>query len=130
MDMTYPTPASTPNLSQSTVSSPILITSSSSSSSSSSMERNASNDTPGSSASNSPQVPHLTLVRALYDYTSQVNSGLSFKQGQIIHVINQLDSGWWDGICNGQRGWFPMNFVQELSASSASDDIEKTLYYI
>ncbi|CAJ0917345.1 1483_t:CDS:2 [Entrophospora sp. SA101] len=51
------------------------------------------------------------FVKALYDYDSTEISGLSFKRNDIIQVINQLDSGWWDGICNGIRGWFPSNYI-------------------
>ncbi|KAJ3123880.1 hypothetical protein HK098_001580 [Nowakowskiella sp. JEL0407] len=52
------------------------------------------------------------LVQALFDYQgSEENSQLSFRAGDIIQVFNQLESGWWDGIANGQRGWFPVNYV-------------------
>ncbi|KAJ3109814.1 hypothetical protein HDU97_000044 [Phlyctochytrium planicorne] len=50
---------------------------------------------------------------ALYDYVRPDESGLSFSKGQIIQVHNQLESGWWDGVCNGERGWFPSNYVSE-----------------
>ena len=55
----------------------------------------------------------LTQVEAKFDFCGQDNSQLSFKQGDIIQVISRLDSGWWDGICNGERGWFPSNYVTE-----------------
>ncbi|RKP06027.1 SH3 domain-containing protein, partial [Thamnocephalis sphaerospora] len=50
-------------------------------------------------------------VRALYDYTSNDQSSLRFRRNDVIEVITQLDSGWWDGRCNGDHGWFPSNFV-------------------
>ena len=49
-------------------------------------------------------------VRALYDYIADDQTSLSFHQGDIIQVITQLESGWWDGIINGLRGWFPSNY--------------------
>eukprot|EP00833_Pecoramyces_ruminatium_P005939 jgi/Orpsp1_1/1179971/evm.model.c7180000071630.1 len=55
----------------------------------------------------------LTHVEAKFDFCGQDDSQLSFKQGDIIQVISRLDSGWWDGICNGERGWFPSNYVTE-----------------
>ena len=55
----------------------------------------------------------LTHVEAKFDFYGQDDSQLSFKQGDIIQVISRLDSGWWDGICNGERGWFPSNYVTE-----------------
>ncbi|ORX58876.1 ras GEF [Hesseltinella vesiculosa] len=53
-------------------------------------------------------------VRALYAYTAQDGSSLSFKNGDIIDVLAQLPSGWWDGLCNGTRGWFPSNYTQVI----------------
>ncbi|PKC68845.1 Src homology-3, partial [Rhizophagus irregularis] len=50
-------------------------------------------------------------VRALYDFNSNDSSSLSFKRDDIIQVLTQLESGWWDGLCNGERGWFPSNYV-------------------
>ncbi|KAI9299747.1 SH3 domain-containing protein, partial [Cunninghamella echinulata] len=50
-------------------------------------------------------------VRALYAFRSNDKSSLEFEQGDIIEVLNQLQSGWWDGWCKGSRGWFPSNYV-------------------
>ena len=50
------------------------------------------------------------FVRALYDYEADDRTSLSFHQGDIIQVITQLESGWWDGIINDVRGWFPSNY--------------------
>lgn len=53
-----------------------------------------------------PQYTHITWmdlneticsVQALYDYTSTDHASLSFGQGDIIHVLAKLESGWWDG---------------------------------
>ena len=54
--------------------------------------------------------PPGMYVRALYDYTADDRTSLSFRQGDIIQVITQLASGWWDGVINGVRGWFPSNY--------------------
>lgn len=59
---------------------------------------------------NAPQA--MMYVRALYDYEADDRTSLSFHEGDIIQVITQLDSGWWDGIINGVRGWFPSNYCQ------------------
>ncbi|KAG4108092.1 Src homology-3 [Neocallimastix lanati (nom. inval.)] len=53
-------------------------------------------------------------VEAKFDFEAQDDSQLSLKQGDIIQVISRLSSGWWDGICNGNRGWFPSNYVQDI----------------
>ncbi|KZF26526.1 ras GEF [Xylona heveae TC161] len=54
-------------------------------------------------------------VRALYDYQADDRTSLSFRQGDIIQVITQLESGWWDGVINGVRGWFPSNYCALVS---------------
>ncbi|KAI5806975.1 ras guanine nucleotide exchange factor domain-containing protein [Geopyxis carbonaria] len=51
-------------------------------------------------------------VRALYNYATEDQTSLSFQQGDVIQVLKQLESGWWDGIVNNQRGWFPSNYCQ------------------
>jgi son of sevenless-like protein len=53
-------------------------------------------------------------VRALYDYEADDRTSLSFHEGDVIQVITQLESGWWDGVINGVRGWFPSNYCQVL----------------
>ncbi|KAI9695714.1 MAG: hypothetical protein M1836_006080 [Candelina mexicana] len=63
------------------------------------------------SASTSPTAAGM-FVRALYDYTADDKTSLSFHQGDVIQVITQLESGWWDGVINGVRGWFPSNYCQ------------------
>src|SRR4051794_21176445 len=47
--------------------------------------------------------PPGMYVRALYDYEADDQTSLSSHQGDIIQVITQLDSGWWDGVINGVR---------------------------
>jgi len=56
-------------------------------------------------------------VEAKFDFEAQDETQLSLKQGDIIQVISRLSSGWWDGICNGNRGWFPSNYVQDIDIS-------------
>ena len=61
-------------------------------------------------------------VRALYDYDADDRTSLSFQQGDIIQVITQLESGWWDGVINGVRGWFPSNYCAVVQRPS--EDVE------
>ncbi|KAG1148339.1 hypothetical protein G6F37_004035 [Rhizopus arrhizus] len=63
--------------------------------------------------SNLPLQPRIIgRVRAIYSYYSEEKSSLSFKKGDYIDVLTKLESGWWDGWCNGERGWFPSNYVE------------------
>lgn len=60
--------------------------------------------------------PGAMYVRALYDYEADDRTSLSFHEGDVIQVINQLESGWWDGVINGVRGWFPSNYCQIITS--------------
>lgn len=61
-------------------------------------------------------------VRALYDYEADDRTSLSFHEGDVIQVINQLESGWWDGVINGVRGWFPSNYCQVVTSADELPD--------
>jgi son of sevenless-like protein len=63
---------------------------------------------------NAPQP--VMYVRALYDYEADDRTSLSFHEGDVIQVITQLESGWWDGVINGVRGWFPSNYCQVIAS--------------
>lgn len=67
--------------------------------------------------------PGGLYVRALYDYDADDRTSLSFRQGDIIQVITQLESGWWDGVINGVRGWFPSNYCAVVSPPK--DDVRE-----
>lgn len=58
----------------------------------------------------------IVWVRALYDYEADDRTSLSFHEGDLIQVITQLESGWWDGVINGVRGWFPSNYCQVIAS--------------
>ncbi|PWN32833.1 ras GEF, partial [Meira miltonrushii] len=60
-------------------------------------------------------------VVALHDFASNNETCLSFVSGQVIRVFNRDESGWWDGELDGQRGWFPSNYVDESGLTSDSN---------
>ena len=60
-------------------------------------------------------VPGAMYVQALYDYEADDRTSLSFRQGDTIQVITQLESGWWDGVIRGTRGWFPSNYCAVIA---------------
>ncbi|KAF9196489.1 hypothetical protein BGZ50_000109 [Haplosporangium sp. Z 11] len=53
-------------------------------------------------------------VTALYDFTGEQATDLSFKKGDIIFVVKKTESrnDWWTGRCNGREGSFPANYTQ------------------
>jgi SH3 domain/WW domain len=70
----------------------------------------------------SSTTPAPLIVRALYDYHSPDSTNLSFQAGTLIRVLTQLQSGWWDGCIDGERGWFPCNFVTEVDSDALVDE--------
>jgi son of sevenless-like protein len=61
----------------------------------------------------------------MHDFSPQLQDAncLSFRAGQVIHVLNRDDSGWWDGELDGQRGWFPSNYVNvEAGETSLTEE--------
>jgi hypothetical protein len=88
--------------------------------------------------------PYLFYVKAMHDYEADDRTSLSFHKGDIIQVLGMLESGWWDGVINGIRGWFPYNYTiiinpphQDLETShdemayeeSDDDEIDYEDYY-
>ncbi|KAK0464469.1 ras guanine nucleotide exchange factor domain-containing protein [Desarmillaria tabescens] len=61
----------------------------------------------------------VLYCRALYDYDAQDASALSFRRNDIIEVLTQQASGWWDGLLREERGWFPSNYVTIISEEDA-----------
>ncbi|RUP43057.1 hypothetical protein BC936DRAFT_137699, partial [Jimgerdemannia flammicorona] len=64
----------------------------------------------------------ICRVKALYDFQSTDPSSLTFKKDDEIDVLAQLESGWWDGWCNGERGWFPCNYVQVVEEQESGEE--------
>ncbi|KAK5939142.1 cell division cycle- protein [Knufia obscura] len=69
----------------------------------------------------STDLPPPLYVRALYNYEADDPTSLSFRQGDIIQVITQLESGWWDGIIADVRGWFPSNYCAVIDPDDPDD---------
>ncbi|XP_014743727.1 PREDICTED: SH3 domain-containing protein 19 isoform X1 [Sturnus vulgaris] len=53
---------------------------------------------------------------ALHDFTAETKDDLSFKKGDYIQILEQVDLEWCRGRLNGREGIFPAVFVQTCSA--------------
>ncbi|KAG8921298.1 hypothetical protein FRC03_011681 [Tulasnella sp. 419] len=65
----------------------------------------------------------LFYVRALYNRESSMPEELSFKEGDIVGVLELADSGWWKGVLMSSKSFdtsnqnvaeFPANYVELL----------------
>ncbi|KAL9029954.1 MAG: hypothetical protein Q9196_001864 [Gyalolechia fulgens] len=59
--------------------------------------------------------PPLLYARALYDHGIDGGTSLSFHRGDIIEVLTCQESGWWEGITGGVRGWFPSRYCATVA---------------
>lgn len=57
----------------------------------------------------------------MYDFAGDNPDELSFRTGEVITVIEEVDEGWWLGEIGDRRGIFPVNYTELiLSHSSAA----------
>lgn len=56
------------------------------------------------------------LVRAIYNFQPTNTDELCFQKGDIITVSQVVEGGWWEGTLNNITGWFPSNYVREISS--------------
>ncbi|CAI6314478.1 unnamed protein product [Periconia digitata] len=63
-------------------------------------------------ADNTTSISTSVEAVALYNFHATTNTELDVLAGDLILVVNQHESGWWDGVLNGVRGWFPSSYCK------------------
>ncbi|XP_076870431.1 sorbin and SH3 domain-containing protein 2 isoform X15 [Brachyhypopomus gauderio] len=53
-------------------------------------------------------------ARAIYDFKAQTSKELSFKKGDAVNIIRQIDSNWYEGEHRGRIGIFPISYVEKV----------------
>nr|XP_023686418.1 sorbin and SH3 domain-containing protein 2 isoform X5 [Paramormyrops kingsleyae] len=53
-------------------------------------------------------------ARAIYDFKAQTAKELTFKKGDAVSIIRQIDSNWYEGEHRGRLGIFPISYVEKL----------------
>ena len=53
----------------------------------------------------------------LFNYDATKDDELTLKVGQIVQQVDTSpQDGWWEGVLDGKKGWFPDNFVEKMPA--------------
>uniref|UniRef100_A0A8C4PH95 CD2 associated protein n=1 Tax=Equus asinus asinus TaxID=83772 RepID=A0A8C4PH95_EQUAS len=68
--------------------------------------------------------------RTLFAYEGTNEDELTFKEGEIIHLISKEtgEAGWWKGELNGKEGVFPDNFALQISELDKDFPVILTLF--
>ncbi|XP_059490277.1 osteoclast-stimulating factor 1-like [Neocloeon triangulifer] len=60
-----------------------------------------------------PKPGKIKVVRALYDYSAQNPDELTFQEGDVLYVLDQVtDQNWWRAKCGPNFGLIPSNYVE------------------
>ncbi|XP_065337231.1 osteoclast-stimulating factor 1-like [Cloeon dipterum] len=60
-----------------------------------------------------PKPGKIKVVRALYAYTAQSADELTFQEGDVLYVFDQItDPNWWKAKCGSNIGLIPSNYVE------------------
>ncbi|SCU94781.1 LADA_0G11188g1_1 [Lachancea dasiensis] len=63
-------------------------------------------------------------VRALHDLNGRDSEELSFRNGDVISVIEKVYRDWWRGSLRGKVGIFPLNYVTPVAEKSSHEQEE------
>ena len=58
-----------------------------------------------------------------HDYESRTDDDLRLKKGDLLHVLDTDDDGWWlaRSITSGKSGYIPSNYVAERNSLEAEE---------
>jgi len=59
-------------------------------------------------------VVSLPRVKAVYDYEAQDLDEISLKEGEVLELVKEDESGWWTGRAKGKEGYFPGSYVEKI----------------
>uniref|UniRef100_A0A4W5MW24 Sorbin and SH3 domain containing 2a n=1 Tax=Hucho hucho TaxID=62062 RepID=A0A4W5MW24_9TELE len=53
-------------------------------------------------------------ARAIYDFKAQTAKEITFKKGDAVNIIRQIDSNWYEGEHHGRLGIFPISYIEKM----------------
>ena len=61
-----------------------------------------------------PKPKNLKFVRASFAYKAKDSEELSFDQGDLLYILDDVsDPDWWKARCKGKEGFVPANFAED-----------------
>ena len=54
----------------------------------------------------------FVAYKAKFPFHALAEGDLTLEEGDVVVVMDTLESGWWRGVCNGRTGWFPASYVE------------------
>jgi len=55
------------------------------------------------------------IMTAIHDYVANEADELSFKEGDIVYVLDMSDTDWWKARIKGKEGQVPSNYLESTS---------------
>ena len=67
--------------------------------------------------------PRGPVFVALFDYQQRTSEDLSFRKGERLEILNDLDGDWWQArsLDTGREGYIPSNYVAEHKTIQAEE---------
>uniref|UniRef100_A0AAQ6A7Y1 Osteoclast-stimulating factor 1 n=1 Tax=Amphiprion ocellaris TaxID=80972 RepID=A0AAQ6A7Y1_AMPOC len=62
-------------------------------------------------------------ARAIYDFKAQTAKELTFKKGDAVNIIRQIDTNWYEGEHRGRVGIFPISYVEKMPSTEKQQPI-------
>lgn len=62
-------------------------------------------------------------ARAIYDFKAQTAKELTFKKGDAVNIIRQIDTNWYEGEHRGRVGIFPISYVEKMPSMEKQQPI-------
>uniref|UniRef100_A0A665TH86 SH3 domain containing 19 n=2 Tax=Echeneis naucrates TaxID=173247 RepID=A0A665TH86_ECHNA len=56
-------------------------------------------------------------VQTVHDFIAEGRGELSLRAGDVVTMVEKVDSDWYRGTCRGSTGFFPISYVKVLSDS-------------
>nr|KAG5690206.1 hypothetical protein BaRGS_019002 [Batillaria attramentaria] len=66
------------------------------------------------------------VYRVIHEFPTQQETQLPLTPGDLVHVEETADNGWWRGRVKGKErsGWFPSSFLEEVGDQAPDKDTE------